>query len=177
MQLRRSKWGRAKNRMTDPEGPNPGSAPERLGVPDVARDVHGPVGQLDFPGSVALCCPHPVSAVGGPCTSPRPVHAQWPSAGTAQVCLRCRGDPSPFAWVAHRPPPQPPGHAQCRCSLAPPPPPQRPRPLRPGPMAPRPSTSHRPARPGHAQCGRSGLGPGSARAAAGCRRGGSSGPR
>lgn len=167
--------------MTDPEEPNLGSAPERLGVPDSARDVHGPVGRLDFPGSVALRCPDPASALGGPCTSQRPVHGQggrssaWPPPPRGSLPL-CLGSSPPSAQCPP-PPPRPPGHAQCRCSLAPPPPPQRPRPLRPGPMAPRPPTSHRPARPGHAQCGRSGLGPGSAGAAAGCRRGGSRVPR
>lgn len=163
MQLRRSKWGRAKNRMTDPEGPNPGSAPERLGVPDVARDVHGPVGQLDFPGSVALCCPHPVSALGCPCTPSGPMRVQPKFASAAE------GIPPPLPGWLTPPRPSLPGMPSAGAVW--------PRPLRPGPMAPRPSTSHRPARPGHAQCGRSGLGPGSARAAAGCRRGGSSGPR
>lgn len=130
----------------------------------------GPVDRLHFPDSIAPCCPppptwaasfsaHPISQRPGAAGAlPRETSAQAP------VHSRCGHAPSAPGGSAPADFPLPRASQACPVRA-----PLGPASSAPGGWALSPQTSHRPARPGHAQCGRSGLGPGSALAAAGGR--------
>lgn len=148
---------------------------KRSGEPERPRTPRGPcrrhVDPLNFPGSTAPYCPPPPNLAGF-IHCPTAFPATPCSCDVLSPAATCSNPhpplqrPSPLCptWLGASDFPTPRASQAC-----PVPAPLGPAPSAQGGWAPSPQTSHRPARPGHAQCGRSGLGPGSAGAAAGCR--------
>lgn len=176
----RSKGASAKNSMAETRKGSGKPGPPRRGLGPAGAWIHW-ISQDPSPHVV----PAHFALGGSPQRPPNfpgsPSGLDVPNARAARPrLLHRRCDPSPSAVAAPTDFPLPLAYRACpmRAQLGPAPivlvPPIcriGPAPSALGSRAPSQSTSHRPARPGHAQCGRSGLGPGSVRAAAGGRAG------